>query len=41
MISFLDPLVPYEGGNITFFNQTRGEILSVNDTVVFWVEQNN
>jgi len=35
-----DPLVPYEGGNITVFNQTRGEIISVNDTVGFWVENN-
>jgi polyhydroxybutyrate depolymerase len=35
-----DPLVPYEGGTITIFNQTRGEIISVNDTVEFWVENN-
>ena len=35
-----DPLVPYEGGYITIFNQTRGKITSVNDTVDFWVENN-
>lgn len=35
-----DPLVPYDGGNVSLFNQTRGRILSVNDTVDFWIENN-
>lgn len=35
-----DPLVPYNGGYITIFNQTRSMITSVNDTVDFWIELN-
>ena len=36
-----DPLAPYEGGYITIFNQTRSTITSVNDTVDFWIDNNN
>ena len=35
-----DPLVPYDGGFITVFNQTRSKVTSVNDTVDFWIENN-
>ncbi len=32
-----DPLVPYEGGSISF---NRGEVVSVQNTVEFWVKNN-
>lgn len=35
-----DPLVPYDGGFIMVFNQTRSKVTSVNDTVDFWIENN-
>jgi len=35
-----DPFVPYEGGYITIFNQTRSKVTSVNATVDFWVQNN-
>jgi polyhydroxybutyrate depolymerase len=33
-----DPLVPYEGGSISF---NRGEVVSVQNTVGFWVKNND
>jgi polyhydroxybutyrate depolymerase len=36
-----DPLVPYDGGNITVFKKTYGSVYSMNDTVQFWVHHNN
>ena len=35
-----DPLVPYQGGYITLGFQKRGRVLSVDDTVKFWMEKN-
>jgi polyhydroxybutyrate depolymerase len=35
-----DPLVPYNGGNITFGALVRGKVLSVADTVSFWATKN-
>ena len=35
-----DPLVPYEGGQITLFRQRRGRVLSTDDTVRLWRERN-
>ncbi len=31
-----DPLVPYDGGQITVIRQQRGEVLSTNETIEFW-----
>jgi polyhydroxybutyrate depolymerase len=36
-----DPLVPYNGGPITFLNRTYGAVRSMNETVQFWVTHNN
>lgn len=36
-----DPLVPYDGGTITLFNESYGTVVSMNDTVEFWVKHNN
>lgn len=36
-----DPLVPWDGGEITVGRQKRGRVLSTPDTVAFWVAQNN
>ena len=38
-----DPLMPWEGGDIIFFLRflKRGKVLSVNDSVKYWVEYNN
>ncbi len=36
-----DPLVPYQGGYVTFGLQKRGRVLSVDDTVKFWVEKDS
>ena len=36
-----DPLIPYDGGNITLFDEPYGTVVSMNDTVEFWVNQNN
>lgn len=35
-----DPLVPYDGGQIKVFRKTRGEILSTDDYLNFWITQN-
>jgi polyhydroxybutyrate depolymerase len=35
-----DPLVPFEGGPVQVFRQTRGQILSTEESVAFWREQN-
>ena len=35
-----DPLVPYDGGQITLFRQRRGRVLSTDDTVRLWRERN-
>lgn len=35
-----DPLVPWEGGDIRFGGRTYGTVVSVPDTVRFWVEKN-
>lgn len=35
-----DPLVPWEGGEITIQRQTRGRVISTPDTVAFWVKHN-
>jgi polyhydroxybutyrate depolymerase len=32
-----DPLVPYEGGDVSFLSIKRGKVISVEDTVKFWV----
>ena len=37
----MDPLVPYEGGEITLFDKTYGKVISVNETVKFWIKNNN
>jgi polyhydroxybutyrate depolymerase len=31
-----DPLVPYNGGYVTIFKRTRGQVLSTDDTIKFW-----
>jgi len=31
-----DPLMPYEGGEVHFYRQELGEVLSTQDTVSFW-----
>ncbi|WP_297088417.1 prolyl oligopeptidase family serine peptidase [uncultured Draconibacterium sp.] len=36
-----DPLVPYNGGPVTVFNQQRGEVLSVHESIQFWKEENS
>ena len=36
-----DPLVPYEGGEVSIYKVKRGKILSTDDTVDFWVNHNN
>lgn len=36
-----DPLVPYTGGDITIFNKKYGTVISMNETVTFWVTHNN
>lgn len=35
-----DPLVPYDGGHVQILWQKRGAIHSTDETVAFWVEQN-
>jgi polyhydroxybutyrate depolymerase len=35
-----DPLVPWDGGQVRFFRQQLGEVLSTPDTVTFWVTAN-
>ena len=35
-----DPLVPWDGGSVSFFRKTMGEVVSTADTVVFWTEHN-
>lgn len=35
-----DPLVPYDGGQIKVFKKTRGVIISTDEIVQFWQEQN-
>ncbi len=35
-----DPLVPYNGGDVKIFWQKRGAVHSTDETVEFWVEQN-
>jgi polyhydroxybutyrate depolymerase len=35
-----DPLVPYNGGEVTVFNQKRGKILSTEDTLKIWIKRN-
>lgn len=32
-----DPLVPFNGGEVTFFSLKRGRVVSVSETVKFWV----
>ena len=36
-----DPLVPWEGGLVGFPRNPRGIVLSVQDSVMYWVEHNN
>ena len=36
-----DPLVPYEGGEVTVFKQKRGKVLSVDKSIKTWKEINN
>jgi len=36
-----DPLVPYDGGQIKVGRRERGEVLSTDDTVAFWLERNH
>jgi polyhydroxybutyrate depolymerase len=36
-----DPLVPFEGGEIQLFNNTYGQVISVNETVDYWVTNND
>ncbi len=36
-----DPLVPFEGGKITIFQQSYGTVVSMNDTVSYWTTHNN
>jgi polyhydroxybutyrate depolymerase len=35
-----DPLVPYDGGQVTLFGQERGEVLSTDDTIAWWEQAN-
>lgn len=35
-----DPLVPYDGGQITLGRKERGEVMSTDDTVAFWRSRN-
>lgn len=35
-----DPLVPFEGGDVSFLSLKRGKVISVADTVEFWVSKN-
>jgi len=35
-----DPLVPYEGGVVKVFGRERGQILSTEESVEFWQQQN-
>ena len=35
-----DPLVPYHGGEIKVFNQSRGTIISTDDFITFWKQHN-
>ena len=35
-----DPLVPYNGGQITVFRQQRGEVLSTHETIRIWQNKN-
>ena len=35
-----DPLVPYEGGDITLFRRNRGSVLSTDKTVELWRKRN-
>jgi polyhydroxybutyrate depolymerase len=35
-----DPLMPYAGGQVRFFDQELGEVISTAETVAFWVEVN-
>jgi polyhydroxybutyrate depolymerase len=36
-----DPLVPWEGGTVGFKRKPRGIVISVPDSVMFWVNNNN
>jgi polyhydroxybutyrate depolymerase len=36
-----DPLVPYNGGEVRVGKQTRGEVLSTEATIMYWVKNNN
>jgi polyhydroxybutyrate depolymerase len=36
-----DPLVPWEGGKVGTKNNPRGTVISVPDSVQYWVERNN
>ncbi|MFN3604714.1 MAG: alpha/beta hydrolase family esterase [Leptonema sp. (in: bacteria)] len=35
-----DPLVPYEGGVVKVFFKERGEVLSAEETIDFWIKKN-
>jgi polyhydroxybutyrate depolymerase len=35
-----DPLVPFDGGDVSFLSLKRGKVISVADTVKFWVNNN-
>jgi polyhydroxybutyrate depolymerase len=35
-----DPLVPWNGGDVTFLTLKRGRVISVGDTVKFWLANN-
>lgn len=35
-----DPLVPYDGGQITVFRKQRGEVLSTDETIRIWRQKN-
>ena len=35
-----DPLVPFDGGDVSFLSLKRGKVISVADTVKFWVRKN-
>ena len=35
-----DPLVPYDGGEVKVFRKKRGEIISTEEAVRFWVDHN-
>jgi polyhydroxybutyrate depolymerase len=35
-----DPLVPFDGGDVSFLSLKRGKVISVADTVKFWVTKN-